>query len=142
MNHFIIDKNLIELIVHGKIDRKLFHKILQSNQVREISEIKSYLRDVFVDYVNEIVQDHYISEAEVVNATKLKQLFEIKEGELYRHKLKEVQQILNKQFSYFFIDGKISPIEELQKVNLQDLFDLGYDQYLKFYNDFKKSRFI
>src|SRR5690606_4728734 len=112
-----------------------FHKILQSNQVREISEIKSYLRDVFVDYVNEIVQDHYISEAEVVNATKLKQLFEIKEGELYRHKLKEVQQILNKQFSYFFIDGKISPIEELQKVNLQDLFDLGYDQYLKFYND-------
>lgn len=138
MNHFI-DKDLIELIVQGRIGRKLFIEVLQSNHIGEISEIKEYLRDVFIEYVNDIVEDHHISDEEVSKATKLKLLFEIREGELYAHKFSEIQEILHKQFSYFMIDGEISPLEELQKVNLQDLFDLGYDQYLKFYNDFKTT---
>jgi len=138
MNNFI-DKDLIELIVQGRIDRKLFIEVLQSNHIGEISEIKEYLRDVFIEYVNDIVEDHHISDEEVSKATKLKLLFEIREGELYAHKFSEIQEILHKQFSYFMIDGEISPLEELQKVNLQDLFDLGYDQYLKFYNDFKTT---
>lgn len=138
MNNFI-DKDLIELIVQGRIGRKLFIEVLQSNHIGEISEIKEYLRDVFIEYVNDIVEDHHISDEEVSKATKLKLLFEIREGELYAHKFSEIQEILHKQFSYFMIDGEISPLEELQKVNLQDLFDLGYDQYLKFYNDFKTT---
>lgn len=138
MNNFI-DKDLIELIVQGRIDRKLFTEVLQSNHIREISEIKEYLQDVFIDYVKEIVEDHHISNEEVSKSTKLKLLFEIKEGELYAHKFSEIQEILYKQFSYFMIDGEISPLEELQKVNLQDLFDLGYDQFLKVYHDFKTT---
>src|SRR5690606_10401684 len=138
MNNFI-DKDLIELIVQGRIGRKLFIEVLQSNHIGEISEIKEYLRDVFIEYVNDIVEDHHISDEEVSKATKLKLLFEIREGELYAHKFSEIQEILHKQFSYFMVDGEISPLEELQKVNLQDLFDLGYDQYLKFYNDFKTT---
>lgn len=61
---------------------------------------------------------------------KIKRLFKIKEGDLYGLRKNKIEIIIHKQINHFLKDGHIDYDEELEEVNLQDLFDLGYDEYL------------
>ncbi len=139
MKNQYIDNELLDLIISGKVDKTLFTEILKSRKINDLFQIKNQLMDAVLNYVEEILNDHKITDEEIQNATRLKRLFEIKEGDFYQKKHSEVKQVLDKEFSYILSDGRISDSEEIQKVGLQDLFDLGYDQYLEFYQDFKNN---
>src|SRR5690606_9872871 len=126
-----IDGKMIDLILNDKIDKKLFLEILNSKNINSLKDIHEYLLDIFLNYVENIVDDHFISQDEIMKATKLKLFFEIKEGDFYEKRHLQIKHIIQKQYYYFLVDRHISHSEELQEVNLQDLFDLGFDQYLE-----------
>lgn len=127
--NFVINPSLLRLILDNKVDRPLFDDILRSHGIEDPIEIRGYLIDVFLDYVEDIVDDHEITEIEISGANKIKRLFKIEEGDLYESRKEKIEIIIRKQINHYMIDERIDSEEELQEVNLQDLFDLGYDEY-------------
>ena len=61
----------------------------------------------------------------------LKRFFKILEVDFYSKKYHQIEEILNKQFEYMYQNNVIDTNEALQKVELQQLFDLSYDQFLE-----------
>lgn len=95
--NFEVDSSLLKLILDNKIDRALFTDILHSYGVKNQDEIKDHLIDVFLDHVEDIVDDHKITETEISGAKKIKRLFKIKEGDLYGlKKIKSKSLYINK----------------------------------------------
>jgi hypothetical protein len=55
--------------------------------------------------------------------------FGIKEGDFYKYKLLEIQEILHQQFEKLYFDNNISEEEAEYSLNLQEMFGLNYDQF-------------
>ncbi len=79
-----------------------------------------------------ILNDHIISGNEKFNVELLKKYFNIKEGDFYKIRYQEVEYILHRQFERIYQDNAVSKEEALGKVDLQDIFDLSYDQFEEF----------
>jgi hypothetical protein len=104
--------------------------ILSQNNIPKITDVKEQILDLLLFYIKAALKDDAITEDEAKNVTLLKRFFKIKEGDFFRYRLSEIKSILNVQFRKIYIDNYITENEALHKVNLQDLFDLGYDQFL------------
>ena len=55
------------------------------------------------------------------------------------HLYADVELLLEKQFEHMYQDNRIDTMEALQKVDLQELFDLSYDQFLEVCNKAAKA---
>lgn len=119
--------------IHGIIQGLLNNEIAFIKQTQE-KFIKNQLLDLIIQYIFEALEDDYLSKEEIANITQLKQLFRIKEGDFLRFKPLDVNEIIITQINKMFSDEKIDNKEAIQKVELQGLFDLSYDQFLKIYN--------
>ncbi len=124
--------DIAELIYNNNLDRENFDKILQEHRISKIEEIKEELLDLLTVYINLILNDHIITDNEKRNIGLLKIYFKIKEGDFYNNRYYEVEDILNRQFERLYIDNKIDREEAIYNVELQELFDLSYDQFDEF----------
>lgn len=59
----------------------------------------------------------------------------IEEGAFYARRRAEVRDVLTSQVRHLLIDESVDYSEALYQVELQRLFDLGYDQYLELTRD-------
>lgn len=124
---------IVELIYNSTIDQSSLNEILKTNNINRVENIKEELLDLLLIYVNLILLDHVVTENEAKNIQYLKRLFKIEEGNFYKFRYDEVEEILSKQFLRMYRnDNKIDETEALHKVSLQKLFDLSYDQMLEF----------
>ena len=120
---------IVNAISKGELDTTSLDSILKAHGM-EINAIKGELLDIILAYINFVLDDDYITEKEADNVKFLKLLFKIKEGNFYKLKHGEVEKILGRQFEHMYQDNRINNEEALQRVELQQLFDLGYDQFL------------
>lgn len=127
---YIID--IAELIYRNQLDRENIQTVLDEYKIRKIDAIKEELLDLMIVYINLILNDHIISDNEKFNIELLKKYFKIEEGDFYTHRYQEVEDILHRQFERIYLDNEVSKEEALQKVELQDLFNLSYDQFEEF----------
>lgn len=127
---YIID--ISELIYKNELSRANISLVLQDHKINRIEEIKDELLDLLIVYINLILNDHIITENEKNNIKLLKIYFKIKEGDFYRRRYNEIEDILHRQFERQFLDNKITREESIYNVELQEIFDLGYDQFDKF----------
>lgn len=89
--------------------------------------------DVIIDYVELILDDNTISSEEMNTLRMMKMFFHVQEGDfLKQHKEKQIEHILCRQLCLIYQDNKVDKDESLMKVDLQELFGLSYDQFLKF----------
>jgi len=130
--------DIAELIYEGKLSRACFIEVLERYKVDK-EGIKPELIDLILVYLNIILNDHIISEKEKRNAEMLKLFFNLKEGDFCKYRHQEIGYILKRQFDYHSADYEFSNEEEFQEFLLQDLFDLGYDQFNEFKNEAKES---
>ena len=98
------------------------------------SEISSQsTKDEFLDFViycaQEMLSDHLLSDAELGLIRYLKRLFRIEEGEFIERKREDVAALLRVEVQRILEDRRVDPDEGLHKVDLQSLFDLGYDEF-------------
>lgn len=70
-----------------------------------------------------------ISAPDAFDVQALKRIFRIREGEFLCYRVLDVWEILRKEFLRIYSDAFVDRKEELEKVNLQTLFDLSYDQF-------------
>ncbi len=120
---------IAELIAHQSISRNNINAVLQKHGLTNLREIKGELLDLVITYMNRILSDHVLTENEQNNVKLLKLYFNISEGDFYRLKKVEIGNILSKEFWRLYEDNKISTIEAIYNVGLQELFDLSYDQF-------------
>jgi hypothetical protein len=125
--------DIIELVYNGVLDNNNLEEVLKKYNVKKVEEIKEELLDVLIVYINLILQDHLITQKEINNVQFFKMIFKIKEGDFFKYRYDEIDEILNKQFIRIYRnDNKIDENESLHQVSLQKLFDLSYDQFLGF----------
>ena len=124
---------IVELVFSNNLDNIHLDEILMEHKINKLSDIKEEILDVLIVYINLILNDHVITENELKNIQYLKLIFKIDEGDFYKYRFDEIDDILSRQFLRMYRnDDKIDDTEALHKVSLQKLFDLSYDQFLEF----------
>lgn len=118
-------------IKDNNLDTQMLDNTLREFNILRIEDIKEELFDLLLSYINLILEDNFITENEAKNLKFLKKIFKIKEGDFYNFRYKQIEEILDKQFQLIYSDNQINTKEALHKVGLQELFDLGYDQFLE-----------
>ena len=89
--------------------------------------------DVIIDFVELILEDNVLSSEEMHTLRMMKLYFRVQEGDfLKQHKEAQIEHILGRQLSLIYQDNRVDKEEALMKVDLQELFGLSYDQFLKF----------
>ena len=126
--------DIVELIYNNQLTKDSLNEILKEYNIKEVEDIKEDILDLLLVYINLVLNDNVITENEMRNVILLKKFFKITEGDFYNHRYDEVQEILYRQFEHLYADNKIDDEESLYKVELQELFDLSYDQFLEFIN--------
>ncbi|RLD73143.1 MAG: hypothetical protein DRJ10_18180 [Bacteroidetes bacterium] len=124
--------DIVELIYRDKISKANLEIILTEYGIENIVDIKEELLDLLIVYINLVLKDNVISENEKNNIDFLKLYFKIREGDFYNFRFDEIKDILNHQFTRLYADSFIDKNEALYSVDLQDLFDLSYDQFDEF----------
>ena len=127
--HSEIIEAVIEYISKEEISTLSFRQMLNTYQIKSPLQIKPQLMELFFEYVELILADNYLSDIEMFNIHSLKLLFKIREGELKKFDYERIKLILENQLSLIYEDGVVTKEEALQKVELQRLFDLSYDNF-------------
>lgn len=122
---------IIQLIKKGEINQQNMGSVLAQYHIQEVTSIKEETLNLLLVYIGFILDDGIITHKELGNLKILKRLFKIREGDFYNHRHDEIQKLLNRQFEVIYQDNLIDKSEALLKVGLQELFDLGYDQFLE-----------
>lgn len=120
------------LIASGELAPKTIQEVLDIHKIENIIQLKEELLDLLIAYINITLDDHIISENEHFNIEILKKYFKIKEGDFYRYRYAQVENILQRQFKRIYLDNKVDSEEAIHKVALQELFNLSYDQFEQF----------
>jgi hypothetical protein len=121
--------DIAELIGLGQLTAQNFDKVLHDH--KDVKKINDKILDMVLAYINLILIDNFITPKEAESIKYLKRFFKIKEGDFYSVKYNDIERILNKQFEHMYHNNIIDTEEALQKVELQELFDLSYDQFLQ-----------
>ncbi|MEJ5055821.1 hypothetical protein [Sphingobacterium sp. MYb382] len=116
------------LVVEGTVVQDI-DKVLGRYAIQDFDTIKIESIDLLIDYANYILEDSVICDQEALDFEILKKVFRIREGEFLQHRSFQVNEILKKEFIRIYSDNFVDQKEELEKVNLQALFNLSYDQF-------------
>ncbi len=128
-------KQISSLIQNGNLNRQNFDNILSDHGISGVENIKPEILDMLLAYIDFIFRDNVITEDEAANFKQLKRFFKIKEGDFFKYRYANIDNILTRQFELIYSDNRIDNEEALHKVGLQELFDLGYDQFLDLINE-------
>ena len=134
-----VGNDIAEMIYEHGLKREIFEDLLKQHGVKTTEHIKHEILDLILAYINLVLDDNFLTTAEADNVSFLKRFFKVKEGDFYSDKYYEVEKLLDRQFGHMYQNNKINTDEALQKVELQKLFDLGYDQFLKLVDKAVKS---
>ena len=86
--------------------------------------------DLVLGYVKHLVEDVTLDADAVRDVTVLKARLRIPHGDFTELRPVVVARVLQDQLELLLADGHIDRTEDLYQVELQGMFDLGYDEYL------------
>ncbi len=120
-------RNTLSLITNNIPGKKSVKCLLMEIGVN-FSISKIFFLRYILEYIKLSLEDKLLTEEEKSNIIYLKRLFQIRPGDFYLHHILEVEQIIYNQFSIMYQDNLVSDEEALLKVDLQEIFDLSFDQ--------------
>lgn len=145
---FIISSNIIEgasvdiaEIIAAKgtsTTRKECLDVLIEYGFKNLKSFKENALKLVLIYIKITLKDNLISNEEINSIRFLKLLLDIEEGEFTKDKklYNEVANIIKIQTELMYVDDdKIDKNESIQRVHLQEVFGLNYDQFLLLTND-------
>ena len=145
---FIISSNIVEgasidiaEIIADKgtnTSRKECLDVLNEYGFKNLKSFKENALRLVLIYIKITLKDNLISNEEINSIRFLKLLLDIEEGEFTKDKklYNEVANIIKIQTELMYVDDdKIDKNESMQRVHLQEVFGLNYDQFLSLSND-------
>lgn len=130
-----INKKLAALISDYGLNQQQLNLFLSGEKIQSLTDLKYDTQILLLAYISQVLEDYFITEGEAAHVRLLKRLFKIREGDLYKNHYQQIVILITLQIKKIYEDDKVDTVEALQKVNLQELFDLGYDQFLKIINN-------
>lgn len=128
-------KAALQLIIDGQMNSLALDKVLASSGIRRITDIKEKTLDVLLDYADLILEDDLLSQEELRNLKMLKLFFRVDEGDFQKNnKFQRVETIIVNQLEKLYADNILEYQEELHQSDLQGVFGLGHDEYMKIVN--------
>ena len=131
-NYSPVIQSIAQSICDNGLCRENVKRVLDKYGISNLNELKNEFLDFIINYIEIVLDDHVVSEKESKNVILLKTCFNIKEGDFYKFRYGKVSELLHRQFERIYSDGVVTNEEEIHKFEIQDLFDLSYDQFLKF----------
>ena len=122
---------IAELVAKNELARDAVDRVLAEYNVTVSGTFRDGLLDLILDTVRISLQDHRLTAPEQQFFRELKGYLRIPEGAFYKHRRGEIADLLSAQVTRMIDDGLVDLDESLLQVELQRLFDLGYDQYLE-----------
>lgn len=120
-----------DLMFSHTLSKTTIAEVLKKYKIEEIRKHKSDGVNLIIEYVYLILADGHLSLKELENTELLKRIFGIKEGDLLRLKRQEVNEAIEIQMKIILKDNVVDLEEALYIVDLQELFDLSYDQLIE-----------
>ena len=128
-------KAALQLIENNQMSSLALDKVLAESGIRRITDIKEKTLDVLLDYADIILEDDSLSQEELRNLKMLKLFFRIEEGDFQKNnKFPRVEAIIVRQLEKLYADNILEYQEELHQSDLQGVFGLGHDEYMKIVN--------
>jgi len=121
-------------ITEKTFSKTVLEEILINNGVNH-SIAKVDLIHLIFEYVKIALEDNILTVNEKQDIKLLKLWFGIQAGDFYFHNSSAVENIITYQLSKIYRDNFITEEEALLKVDLQEIFDLSFDQM----NDYAKT---
>ncbi len=135
-----INSILLLLRTEGFITSEKVENCINELGIKRITDIKYDALNVILDYAEQCLEDDILTEMEMLNVKRLKICFKIDEGDFYKCGMQiRVKKILELQLKKMYSDNVIDKNEALKKVDLQELFGLGYDDFLDVVNGVAKE---
>ncbi len=131
----------IEFLINNFTTIIDFHETLREKGYRE-QPYKIASLDIVLYYIEIALEDGIITEDEKRQVKLMKRVFDVTEGDFYRfrfHRLKFLSELF---LARLYLDNKITESESLDKVALQDFFDLSYDQFLELTHNFDRKALL
>lgn len=118
------------------VSREDVMEILRDYDFSDIEDFKADSIRLLVFYLKIVLNDNLVSEDELRFVKFFKLLFGIKEGDIIKNSqlALEVAGIINNQSEVIYVDNIVTEFEAMHKVNLQEIFGLNYDEFLKLSN--------
>jgi hypothetical protein len=131
----------IEFLSNKFTDILSFRDVLRKEGFVELP-YKIAALDVILFYIEIALEDGSITLEEQRQIRFMKSIFEIEEGDLYRFRYQRVKFLSELFLGRLYLDNHITQSESMEKVALQELFDLSYDQFLEFSNNFDRKALL
>ncbi len=112
---------------------EILHKYGINTSVAKVD----FLHLIF-EYIKLSLEDDILTNEERDHIKYLKRLFQIQPGDFQLHNSWQVEKVIALQLSKIYEDNFVTPEEALLKVDLQELFDLSFDQM----NEYSKKEAI
>jgi hypothetical protein len=120
---------VIELAASGELTRAMALDIAESISPAEHNTYLGTLTDAILFAIERALSDYHLSRGELSELVKLKRLMGVAEGDLLAHRPERVAHILQGEIRRLLADRTIDAGETLHQVDLQEVFDLSYDEY-------------
>ena len=113
------------------------NKILNRCGINDSIAKVDFLHLIF-EYIKLSLEDDLLTNEERDHIRYLKKIFHIQPGDFQLHISLQVERVITFQLSKIYEDDFVAPHEALLKVDLQELFDLSFDQM----NEYSKKEAI
>ncbi len=123
-------RSIANFLASGAKSRAEFAKFVSAEHLSSESDLKGILLDLVVIFTYECTKDHELSREELDELVLLTEMFEIQEGEFFKWRQADVQNILESQARWILEDRYVTEREEILQRDLQRVFGLSYDQYV------------
>ena len=114
-------------IVNKEVSRQHIDDILIKEDVSYGVAKVAFLHLIF-EYIKTALEDGILTIIEKENIKFLKLLFRIQPGDFYLHNKLDIESTIAFQLSKIYQDGVVTDEEALLKVDLQEIFDLSFDE--------------
>lgn len=127
----------LNLSIGLQTDIKTVNNILDEYSVNYSVAKVEFLHLIF-EFIRLALEDNVLTNDEKFEIIYLKKVFKIQPGDFYIHNRLELGNVITYQLSKIYKDNFVTPEEALLKVDIQELFDLTYDQM----NEYSKKEAI
>ena len=120
---------LVEVVRSGPLSRQAVSDTMADLGFSSPESKLEAAIDVTIECIRQAIADHALTERELEVVRTIKRLCGIKEGDILRLRRAEVADLLREAMEIVLHDKVVTGEESMYKVGLQEVFDLGYDEF-------------
>lgn len=121
---------IVRELAAGNLSADTFERIAGDFGVAREDWFRGQVLDLFLDYLRALLKSTRLSPEHRSRLTRLRRELAVTDGEFMLRRPAEVAAIVDEQLERILDDGIIDGAEELEQVELQTAFGIGYDDYL------------